>query len=262
VPEVEEPQLAGIVTVAMETGMRRGELLGLTLDRVDLSRGVLRLEVTKSGRRREVPVRQAVYDVLASMPGLRVGRVWCQRKVRTVFDNAAEAAGLDDFRFHDLHHHFASWFVMRGGGLQALKELLGHTDLKMTLRYSHLAPEHLRGEVLKTERPIGLTPQRTMAAEPVSLIQSEHPAAGIRRPTGLRRPGVAGRPSRRRSSSRRPLGPEEWRRRKRRTSPHRRHARRTFSSAPLQGGSCCPAFRGCGRRVLVERASWSLRSST
>ena len=61
-------QLAAIVTVGLETGLRRGELLGLTWDRVDLSRGVLRLEVTKSGKRREVPMRQAVYDILSAMP--------------------------------------------------------------------------------------------------------------------------------------------------------------------------------------------------
>ena len=59
------PWLAGIVAVGLETGLRRGELLGLTWDRVDLSRGVIRLEVTKSGRRREVPMRQVVYNVLA-----------------------------------------------------------------------------------------------------------------------------------------------------------------------------------------------------
>ncbi len=55
-------QLADIVTVALETGLRRGELLGLTWDRVNLSRGVIRLEVTKSGRRREIPMRQAVRE--------------------------------------------------------------------------------------------------------------------------------------------------------------------------------------------------------
>ena len=46
---------------------------------------------------------------------------------------------------------------MRGGSLQALKEILGHADLKMTLRYAHLAPEHLRGEIVKTERSADLT---------------------------------------------------------------------------------------------------------
>ncbi len=94
-------QLAAIVTVALETGLRRGELLGLTWDRVDLSRGVIRLEVTKSGRRREVPMRQAVYDALAALPEPHRGRVWPYRSIRNAFESAVEAAGLDDFRFHD-----------------------------------------------------------------------------------------------------------------------------------------------------------------
>ena len=145
--------LAGVVTVAMESGLRKGELLGLTWDRVDLSRGVLRLEVTKSGKRREVPMRQAVYDILAAIPEKdRVGRVWPAGNIRRAFERAVAEAKLDDFHFHDLRHHFASWFVMRGGSIQALKEILGHADLKMTLRYAHLAPEHLRGEIVKTER--------------------------------------------------------------------------------------------------------------
>jgi integrase len=66
--------LPGIVTIALETGMRYGEILGLVWERVDLSRGVIRLELTKSGRRREVPMRQVVYDVLAKRPGERRGR--------------------------------------------------------------------------------------------------------------------------------------------------------------------------------------------
>ena len=59
----------------------------------------------------------------------------------------------------------APWFVMRGGSLQALKEILGHADLKMTLRYAHLAPDHLRGEMVKTEAQ----PQ-IVDAEPASEI--------------------------------------------------------------------------------------------
>jgi integrase len=145
--------LVDFVTVAMESGLRKGELFGLTWDRVDLSRGVLRLEVTKSGKRREVPMRQAVYDILAAIPANdRVGRVWPSGSIRRAFESAVAGAKLDDLHFHDLRHHFASWFVMRGGLIQALKEILGHADLKMTLRYAHLAPEHLRGEIVKTER--------------------------------------------------------------------------------------------------------------
>jgi integrase len=106
-------ELATLVTLALETGMRRGELLGLTWPRVDLSRGVIRLEVTKSGRRREIPMRQVVYDALVSLPGPREGRVFRTRSVRTAFDNAAAEAQLDDFRLHDCRHHFASWFMTR-----------------------------------------------------------------------------------------------------------------------------------------------------
>ena len=93
--------LADVVTVALETGLRKAKLLGLTWDRIDLSRGVLRLEITKSGRRREVPMRQAVYDLLAALPGPREGRLWPARKIRTAFESAVTAAGLEDFRFHD-----------------------------------------------------------------------------------------------------------------------------------------------------------------
>lgn len=145
--------LPDMVTVALETGLRKGELLGLTWQRIDLSRGVIRLELTKSGKRREVPMRQVVYNILAALPGPREGRVWPSENITTAWTHAVERAGLEDVRFHDMRHHFASWFVMRGGSLQALKEILGHRDIKMTLRYAHLAPDHLRQEMAKTERP-------------------------------------------------------------------------------------------------------------
>jgi integrase len=80
--------------------------------------------------------------------------------VRTAFENAVQAAGLDrleePFTLHGCRHHFASWFVMRGGPLPALQRLLGHATLAMTMRYTHLAPEHLRSEIARTERPRSL----------------------------------------------------------------------------------------------------------
>ncbi len=122
--ESDNSQLLSIVTIALETGMRYGEIMGMTWERVDLSRGVIRLDLTKSGRRREVPMRQAVYDALAKRPGERKGRVWSEQSIRTAWETAVEQAKLDDRHFHDCRHHFASWFVMRGGSLQALKEIL------------------------------------------------------------------------------------------------------------------------------------------
>ena len=150
--------LRDIVTMALETGMRQAEIMGLTWERVDFSRGVLRLELTKSGRRREVPMREAVYRLLAERPGPRQGRIWSGAFPRAAWERAVAGAGIEELTFHDTRHHFASWFVMRGGQLQALQEILGHRTLAMTQRYAHLAPDHLRSEMLATERRAVLEP--------------------------------------------------------------------------------------------------------
>jgi len=63
--------------------------------------------------------------------------------------------------------------MMRGGGLQALKEVLGHADLKMTLGYAHLAPEHLRSEMTKTERqPVDIQPTEISAQDSAQEVVS------------------------------------------------------------------------------------------
>lgn len=147
-------ELHPAVVIAINTGLRRGELLGLTWERVDLSRGVLRLEITKSGKRREVPLNDDSYRALVSLEPKAAGRVFRTRSIRTAFDNAVEAAKLDDVSFHTLRHTFASWAMMRGVSLKELQELLGHSSLAMTMRYAHLAPEHLRTAVSRLE---GLT---------------------------------------------------------------------------------------------------------
>jgi integrase len=169
-------ELRSVVAIALESGLRRAELLGLTWDRVDLSRGVLRLELTKSGKRREVPMRHVVYNTLTALPGAREGRVFKTRSIRTAFENAAEAAGLDDFHFHDTRHHFASWFMMRGGSLQELKEILGHADITMTLRYAHLSPAHLRSAMIRTERravPTASTENSAQEAPALAEVSSK-----------------------------------------------------------------------------------------
>ena len=143
--------LHDLVVIALETGMRKGELLGMTWDRVDLSRGVIRLEVTKSGKRREIPMRQRVYDILAAMPHREDGRVWPTVGIRKAFVRATRQARVDDFHFHDLRHTFASRFMMNGGDLLALSKLLGHASVKMTERYSHLSQDHLREQMARTE---------------------------------------------------------------------------------------------------------------
>ena len=155
-------ELRAVVIVALHTGLRRGELLGLTWDRVDSSRGVIRLEMTKSGRRREVPLNDDSYRALVSLGQKSEGRVFKTRFIKTAYDNAVAAAKLDDVNFHPLRHTFASWAVMRGVTLKELQELLGHASLAMTMRYAHLAPERLRSAVTRLE---GLTSSTQPAGE-------------------------------------------------------------------------------------------------
>ena len=149
-------ELHPAVVIAINTGLRRAELFGLTWERVDLSRGVLRLELTKSARRREVPLNEDSYDALVSLEPKATGRVFQTRSIRTAFENAVETAKLEDVTFHTLRHTFASWAMMRDVSLKELQELLGHSSLAMTMRYAHLAPEHLRTAVTRLE---GLTHQ-------------------------------------------------------------------------------------------------------
>ena len=135
----------------MFTGVRRGEALSLTWDRVDRARGVIRLELTKTGRGREVPLSGNADAVLArrwapNANGYVLGsRNWYS--FRSAWEAALDAAGIEGFRFHDLRHTFASWLVQRGRTLKEVQEALGHQTITMTMRYSHLAPDHLRAAV-------------------------------------------------------------------------------------------------------------------
>ena len=167
-------ELRAAVIIALNTGLRRGELIGLTWERVDLSRGVLQLELTKSGRRREVPMNDDSYRALVGLAPKATGRVFKTRYVQTAYNNAIAAAKLDDVNFHTLRHTFASWSVMRGVTLKELQELLGHASLAMTMRYAHLAPEHLRTAVSRLEGLVSLQPTtvsaQASAQEPVATL--------------------------------------------------------------------------------------------
>jgi integrase len=144
-PTNRSPRLHALVVLALHTGMRRGELCGLVWSRVDFSRGVIQLEKTKAGRRREIPMNLAVDNALSALPKVRE-RVF-PSTYRTAFDHAVTRAKIHDFTFHGLRHTFASWLTMKGRPLKEVSELLGHSSVKMTERYAHLAPERLRDAV-------------------------------------------------------------------------------------------------------------------
>jgi integrase len=157
------PYLHSVVVIALNTGARKAEILGLVWERVDFARGVLLLDKTKSGWRREVPMNRRVYDALSAIPGERVGQVFRKASgaawgsMRTAFDRAVTEAKLQDFRFHDLRHTAASWLIQRGRTLKEVQELLGHQTFSMTLRYAHLSPDRLREAVASLDAPSSLS---------------------------------------------------------------------------------------------------------
>lgn len=145
--------LTPIVLLAMNTGLRRNELLSLDWDDIDLEARMLTVRAAnaKSGKERHVPLNAEALHVLTcwgSQRG-RVGPTFEVGDIKTAWRNLLEAAEIANFRFHDLRHHFASRLVRAGVDLNTVRELLGHADLKMTLRYAHLAPEHLAAAVAK-----------------------------------------------------------------------------------------------------------------
>ena len=145
--------LTPVVLLAMNTGLRRRELLTLQWTDIDLEGKVLTVRdtVAKSGKQRYIPLNKEAHAVLsqwASQRG-RDGAVFGITDAKTAWKNALDAAGIEAFRFHDLRHHFASKLVRASVDLNTVRELLGHADIKMTLRYSHLSPEGLAAAVAK-----------------------------------------------------------------------------------------------------------------
>jgi integrase len=148
--------LVDLVEFAVYTGLRQGELLGLTWADVDRARGVVLLEETKGGRRREVPLNGPADAILARRAGAgkTEGLVFGTASwdaFRKAWEAAVKAAKLEDFHFHDLRHTFASWAMQHGATLPELQGLLGHKTLAMTMRYAHLAPGHLRSAVSRLD---------------------------------------------------------------------------------------------------------------
>ena len=151
----EPTYLLPIVITALNTGMRKSEILKLTWDKVDLKNRLILLDKTKNGERREIPINRTLYNTLSGLiRDIRTDYVFYNSDtlkpfcdIKKSFGRALKKAHILNFRFHDLRHTFASRLVMAGVDLTTLKELLGHKDIKMTLRYSHLAASHISNAV-------------------------------------------------------------------------------------------------------------------
>lgn len=152
------PQIRPVVIFAANTGMRFSEIMNLKWVDVDMERGIIMVRNTKNDEPRDVPMNNRVRGVLHDIrTNLKSLYVFCKpdgqprRSIRTSFEKALKKAGIEDFHFHDLRHTFASHLVMAGVDIKTVQELLGHKDIQMTLRYSHLSPAHKKDAVLKLE---------------------------------------------------------------------------------------------------------------
>ena len=137
------PDVGKMILVAAYTGLRKGELLRVNQGEAVCRDGLLMLDAkTKTGKPRVIPVPEEVEEIVAEMP-LPVSAPM----LRTHWQNATRALGMTDVRWHDLRHTYASWLVQAKVPLRTVQELMGHTTMAMTQRYSHLADDHLREAV-------------------------------------------------------------------------------------------------------------------
>jgi integrase len=145
--ECSAPYMRDIIIFALNTGMRRGEILGLDWKDVDFENRFIAVRDTKSSEDRKIPMNSTLADLLTPLKKTE-GKVFLGRggvgmkDVKKGFHRTMKDAGIKNFRFHDLRHTFASHLVMNGIDIVTVKELLGHKSLEMTLRYAHLSAQH------------------------------------------------------------------------------------------------------------------------
>ena len=142
-----------IVLIAVATGMRASEIFGLLWSDVMYSEGLLAVRAKlKGGKMRYVPMTPELASELRRFPVVinedrifppKPGATSGRQRLEGSFEDLLERAKIRDFRFHDLRHTFASWYMMNGGDLYELAKILGHSNIKMTERYAKLGRQHI-----------------------------------------------------------------------------------------------------------------------
>ena len=130
---------------ALETAMRRGEILGLNWRHLDLERRIAFIALTKNGDSRTVPLSSAALAILRELPRSTDGRVFPMNgpALSASTDQARKKAKLADFRFHDLRHMAITRLAEKLPNLIELSAVSGHKSLAMLKRYYHPNPEQL-----------------------------------------------------------------------------------------------------------------------
>ncbi len=154
--------LRNIMILALNTGMRKGEILALKWTEVSLTRKALTVFKSKNREKRTLPLNRASQELLEHVGRIRhisglvfpskVGSKINTNNVQRAFVSARNRAGIKDAHFHDLRHTFATRLAQEGIDLYTIQKLLGHKSFKMTMRYAHHSTESLRHGVDVLER--------------------------------------------------------------------------------------------------------------
>ncbi|PCI39898.1 MAG: hypothetical protein COB46_07915 [Rhodospirillaceae bacterium] len=157
--------LRALIAFAVDTGGRRSEIFKLGWQNVDLDRGFVIFTKTKNGEDRSVRLTNRARQILVGLGSKQSGPVFTYegqpiKDVKTTFGKARKKAGLEDFRFHDLRHTFASRLVQKGISIYEVMHLTGHKSLVMVQRYAHLAPDY-QNRAIEALNDLQNTPQNT-----------------------------------------------------------------------------------------------------
>ena len=182
-----------ILMTAVYTGMRRGEIIALKWKHIDFEKKMIIVEETtegstKSKKVRYIPIHpELLLELKKHKLKTRSEYVFpgpdgeMRKEFRSALNYALKRAELPRIRVHDLRHTFAANFMMSGGNILSLQKILGHSDLKMTMRYAHLAPDFLQQEIEKLDYAKKITPGTGMK-NPNSGLQNGPENSGVIEP--------------------------------------------------------------------------------
>ena len=146
--DVSSPKLKAIITLALNTGMRKGEIENLKWQDIDLQKNIICILEQKNGDKSYIPVNEPAKNVLmAFRRSIDSSYVFCKNdgqpyNIRKSFETALKKSGILGASFHTLRHTFASHLAMSGVDLNTIRELMRHKSLTMTQRYAHLSKDH------------------------------------------------------------------------------------------------------------------------
>ena len=142
-------EVGPLITWAIETAMRRGEIAAMRWEHLDRKDRVLLIPETKNGTPRQVPLSTVALGVLDGLPKRGDGRIWGMRpdSISQAFERVCKAAGIEGLTFHDLRHEATSRLFEKGLGLMEVASITGHKSLQMLKRYTHLKAKDLVGRL-------------------------------------------------------------------------------------------------------------------